>query len=627
MEIKTSGALLKTSAEGIPMTQDNPAVSQVNREVLLGDVRAALAQGCELRSGLTTKQKLQAWQAERRHFLRLACTPRPPEDRAAPKVTRQWSRQRNGYRIEGVLIQVREGQTLPAHFYVPDPCPKNSAGVLICSGHAFEGKSYASYQQAGALVAQNKMVALVTEPFDQGERIQDRNPDGSHRSWGTQSHNNTGGKALLVGWSQSGIEAWDGMIALDALAARPEVDGERLGVMGNSGGGTQSAQLFSLDERIGAAAPSCYLTSHLSLAGAAGPQDAEQWHLGGLGLGLDHADYLAVRAPAPGLICATEDDFFPIEGTRSCLAEAQKVYAAAGANDHVQLEVAPGQHGWHPPLQAAAVRWMARHLQGREVDPRPVEAVPMTPVEAQVTESGCVLDLPDEISLHTLLAREADHLARARRTMDPASRLESVRYLTRIRVRGKRPTGIWKELKHDGGQTHQKGLVQLSDGMQLPATRVTPTTPTNGPGHLIVGQGAWQRGLVTPAEHTTLWVDPLTMGDAQPNEGAWYGHFGHSARDAAWCFQLGHTLVGRQAEQIMEAARIMGEPPVLVAKGLVAIAALHAAALEPSLFADTRIELPFPSWRSLFDRANIGYQFAFLVPGALATYDLQDLVG
>ena len=168
------------------MTQDNPAVFQVNREVLLDDVRAALAQGCKLRSGLTTEQKLQSWQAERRHFMRLACTPRPPEDRAAPKVTRQWSRQRKGYRIEGVLIQVREGQTMAAHFYVPDPCPKNSVGVLICSGHALEGKSYGSYQQAGALVAQSQMVALVTEPFDQGERIQDRNSDGSHRSWGTR---------------------------------------------------------------------------------------------------------------------------------------------------------------------------------------------------------------------------------------------------------------------------------------------------------------------------------------------------------------------------------------------------------------------------------------------------------
>jgi hypothetical protein len=115
------------------------------------------------------------------------------------------------------------------------------------------------------------------------------------------------------------------------------------------------------------------------------------------------------------------------------------------------------------------------------------------------------------------------------------------------------------------------------------------------------------------------------MGDAQPKEGAWYGYFGHSARDAAWCFQLGHTLVGRQAEQIMEAARLLPKPPQLIAQGFIAIAALHAMALEPALFAGSSLELPFPSWRSLFNNADIGYQFAFVVPGALAVYDLPDL--
>ena len=605
--------------------QANPPPGKVNREVLLRDVRAALARGDQERSRLSAKGDLQEWQTQRRRFMRLACAPRPPEDRPAPRVTRQWTRQRDGYRIEGVLIQGREGQTLPAHFYLPDPCPDKTAGILICSGHAFEGKSYPLYQQAGSLTARSGMVALVTEPFDQGERIQDRKANGDHHSWGTQSHNNTGGKALLVGWSQSGLEAWDGMISLDALAARPEVDGQRLGVMGSSGGGTQSAQLFALDERLGAAAPSCYLTSHASLAGAAGPQDAEQWHLGSLELGLDHADYLAMRAPTPALICAVEGDFFPIKGTRACLAEARKVYQAAGQRDHVQLEVAPGEHGWHPPLQVAAVRWMAQHLLDREINPTPSEAVPMTPAEARVIPSGCVLDLPDEISLHTLLAEEADHLASARRLMADDMRLKAVRDLAGIRVQGERPSAVWKKLSSDSNATNQKGLIQMSDGMQMPATRVVPTEPNTGIPQLIVGRGAWHRGLNTPAEQETLWIDPLTMGDAQPKEGAWYGHFGHSARDAAWCFQLGHTLVGRQTEQIMEAARLLPKPPQLVAEGFIAIAALHAMALEPALFAGSSIELPFPSWRSLFNGADIGYQFAFLVPGALAVYDLPDL--
>lgn len=609
------------------MQSADQSPAEINREVLLDRVRAALSRGNDLRSQLIPGQALRDWQAERRRFMRLACAPRPPQDRPSPLVSHQWTRQRNGYRIEGVLIQVRPGQTLPAHFYIPNSTPQPVAGVLICSGHAFEGKAYPEYQQAGALVAQNGMVALVTEPWDQGERLQDRKPDGGHNSWGTQSHNNTGAKALLVGWSQAGLEAWDGTIALDALAAREEVNGQRLGVMGNSGGGTQAAQLFALDSRLGATAPSCYLTSHASLAGAAGPQDAEQWHLGSLHLGLDHADYLAMRAPAAALICATEEDFFPIEGTRSCAEQSGMVYGLTGHRDRLRLVVAPGEHGWHAPLQQAAVAWMAQHLEGRTITPKFDETIPMDPQEARVTPSGWVLDLPEEATLATFLTREADHLALSRSSLSQEARMESIRQLTGIRPVDSRPQATWEPTPDTKVHLNQKGILSMEDGMVLPAARSAIESKAAGssPPHLIVGRGAWHHGLGVSTAHETLWIDPMTMGDAQPDEDAWYGYFGHSARDAAWCFQLGETLVGRQAEQILAAARLLSAPPLLIAGGFTAIAALHASALEPGLFAGTELKLPFPSWRSLFARNDLGYEFAFIVPGALAAYDLPDL--
>lgn len=602
---------------------------QINREVLLARVRAALARGNAGRSQLIKGAPLLRWQEERRRFIRLACSPRPPLDRSDPRVSLQWSRQRAGYRIEGVLIQVRPGITLPAHFYIPDSVSDPVAGILICSGHTFEGKAYPSYQLAGEMVARSGMVALVTEPFDQGERIQDRKADGSHKSWGTQSHNNTGAKALLVGWSQSGLESWDNSIALDALAAREEVDPDKLGVMGNSGGGTQSAQLFSLEERLRAAAPSCYLTSHASLAGAAGPQDAEQWHLGSLNLGLDHADYLAMRAPAPAMICAAEDDFFPIEGTRSCAKQAGIVYGLTGHGDHLRLKVAPGKHGWHEALQQASVRWMGLHLEGRTVDPASHGDTPMTPKEALVTPTGCVLNLADEVSIHQILASEADHLGIARRSLSRKDRLASARRLAGVREEGEIPSAEWSSLPSNESSINERGILTMGNGMALPAARSRGVLnlASAPPPELIVGRGAWHYGLGVDTQTETLWMDPLTMGDAQPDESAWYGHFGHSARDAVWCFQLGETLVGHQAEQIIAAARLLSKAPVLIARGFTAIAALHAAALEPKLFASTKIDLPFPSWRSLFDENNLGYQFAFIVPGALAAYDLADLVG
>ena len=89
------------------------------------------------------------------------------------------------------------------------------------------------------------------------------------------------------------------MRSLDYLASRPEIDPTRLGCTGCSGGGTLTSYLMALDERIVAAAPSCYLTSLERLFATIGPQDAEQNITGQVAFGMEHADYCAAALPAP----------------------------------------------------------------------------------------------------------------------------------------------------------------------------------------------------------------------------------------------------------------------------------------------------------------------------------------
>ena len=144
---------------------------------------------------------------------------------------------------------------------------------------------------------------------------------------------------------------------------------------------------------------------------------------------------------------------------------------------------------------------------------------------------------------------------------------------------------------------------------------------------MLFGNGAHTTGLEgAPDDEDLLAVDPLAFGDAAPREGGWYGAFGASARDAAWLYQLGETLVGRHAEQLLAAATLLAQPPAVEARGLAAVGAAHALGLEPARFAAGGHRVTPGRWHDLFESTAIEGWFAFLVPGALASYDLDELL-
>ena len=59
---------------------------------------------------------------------------------------------------------------------------------------------------------------------------------------------------LPTGMTLAGLQVYENMRAVDYLLTRPEVDGARIGVTGNSGGGTQTSLMMLVDPRIAAAA-------------------------------------------------------------------------------------------------------------------------------------------------------------------------------------------------------------------------------------------------------------------------------------------------------------------------------------------------------------------------------------
>ncbi len=132
---------------------------------------------------------------------------------------------------------------------------------------------------------------------------------------------------MLIGDTFARYELWDAMRGIDYLAQLPEVDAERIGAFGCSGGGTITAMVGALDKRVAAIGVACYITSFDALLPALGPQDGEQSIPRFISSGLDFPDWIELAAPRPYAVIATYSDMFPFAGARSSVIEARRFYS------------------------------------------------------------------------------------------------------------------------------------------------------------------------------------------------------------------------------------------------------------------------------------------------------------
>lgn len=264
---------------------------------------------------------------------------------------------RNGYRIEKVLFESRSNFHVTALVFVPDamrfrpPYP----AVLVTCGHSGEGKAASVYQRACVMGAQEGFLMMVYDPIDQGERIM------STDGFCCYGHNQFGSKAHGLGLSAAHFRIWDGMRCLDYLQSRSDVKPDRLGLMGNSGGGTMTTLIAVADSRIKAAAPSCYISTVRDVVRSIGPQDAEQCIWAQLRNGINHAS-LVLMTDAAVRMQFSDNDFFPIDGARSTYDVVRRTAVRAGVGERYSATVVKGPHGWKESSRRSSLDWMRQWL-------------------------------------------------------------------------------------------------------------------------------------------------------------------------------------------------------------------------------------------------------------------------
>jgi len=192
------------------------------------------------------------------------------------------------------------------------------------------------YLHVIANLVKKGFIVFAFDPVGLGERLEYFDPiTGKSRIGGpTTQHSYPGAQAFITGSSQALYMILDSIRAVDYLLSRKEVDPSRIGITGWSGGGTQTAYIAAMDDRIYAAAPENYLTYFTRLLQTIGPQDAEQNMPDAISRGIDHVDFLLVRAPKPALMITTTCDMFSIQGAMETEKEVAAIYKAYGQEEN-----------------------------------------------------------------------------------------------------------------------------------------------------------------------------------------------------------------------------------------------------------------------------------------------------
>ena len=623
-----------------PPQKDTIPLGEIVHQRLLERSQALLTQRREAYEQRTNVDDIRAHQQQLKQYFTQAIGGFP--ERTPLNAQNTGIVQRNGYRVEKIVYESRPQHFVSGTLFLPqgDEFTAPYPAVLVVCGHSANGKAYTGYQASCALLAINGIAAFIIDPICQGERKQLLESDGTPViKSATTGHTQIGIGAMLLGWNTAQFEIWDGMRGIDYLQSRPDIDGNKIGCMGNSGGGTQTSYLMALDERIVCAAPSCYITSFERLLETIGPQDAEQNIFGQLAAGMNHADYVTMRAPRPTLICTATQDFFDIGGSWDAFREAKRVYMRFGFGERVDLAENDDKHGFNKPLREAAARWMLRWLAGRDVAVTEPEMELLSDEEIWSTPDGQVMLLPGARSAFDLNLEEANRLASVRK--EKWSNETTAQSRERIRT----TLGIPKLneiVAASNNNTAQQTdvLLTTSSGVPLSGKWLKPDGASTGTTLYLYAAGvdksvddADLKALVD-AGQSVLVIDISGIGATQPEGRRWYSDvFGVNAGNAVVAYLCGTSMVAQRTEEILATAKLLAanegsttSPVSLVATDELCVPALHAAVLAPELISKVKLTRPLISWTEIIRGKLTRNQVVNAVHGVLREYDLPDLV-
>ena len=263
---------------------------------------------------------------------------------------------RDGYRVEKVTFQTLPGVRMTANLYVPKT-PGRHPAILAVHGHWRGAKQDPVVQARCIGAAKLGFVVLAVDAFGAGERA-------VGKALGEYHGEMTAATLFPIGLTLAGLQVYENVRAVDYLATRPEVDADRIGITGASGGGNQTMYAAAMIDGLKAVVPVCSVGNYRVYLGTAccicelvpgAPTFTEEWGV------------LGLAAPKPLMIVnATRDAVqFSVPEAKKTIAGLETLYRLFGQPDNLRHAVFESGHDYNKAMREAMYGWFARHLDGR----------------------------------------------------------------------------------------------------------------------------------------------------------------------------------------------------------------------------------------------------------------------
>ena len=604
-------------------------------------------------AAIQSEKDFRDWQsANRRRFLELIgglpSERTPLNARVVGEVVRQ------GYVVRKVIFESLPEFYVTANLYVPTEGKPPFPAVLAPLGHSRNGKAYAVYQRLFLGLVKRGYVVFTWDPQGQGERLQYWDFLAGSRRLEFNQHAMAGIQEYLLGQNLARYFIWDGMRALDYLTGLPEVDPERIGATGSSGGGTLTTYISMLDPRVKVASIVTYITSlpqKIENRINDAESDPEQDVQGLLAAGVDHPEMVGMIAPRPVLIGAAVRDFFPVEGTRQTFRELRELYTKLGVPERVKMVEFDHRHMYSQPLREATTAWFDRWLKRMEAEVHEPPVVPEADATLECTPTGQVATSLGGRRMSEFNRAEAERLL-AR--LDKQRREPTFRSSLRAKIRERlalpnlpiEPHARKLAEVEAGELTVEKLLLETEPGIVVPV-RIIFSKASPRPTPAVVYLRDRSGELDKPATYEAIarqgkmvavadlrgWGETMAPRNVPDVGVAYFDASGGMDADFAYAgLFLGRPLPGMRVWDALHVVEYLRARPEvdpkrlgIAGRGWAATIALFAAAVD-SQIAWAIVEGPPASYREIALSEEYAQPASLMLPGVLQDFDLEDVL-